>query len=393
MASLGKNNGSWRVQIICPDRKRRPIFLPKKLTKRQAEIVCTWIERLSASVCSGQSMDHETAEWLSKVSGKLHQRLVDIGLTQERDSRKEEEQSEGLEPFVSGYIRERKSVKEATRKRWETVQGHLLKHFPADKRISEINLHDADLFAEYLTSIGLAENSKRRYLGIAKQFFASAVRAKKIAENPFRDQKTSINGNQEKNRFFVTEEMATKILATCPDNEWRLIFTLMRFGGLRCPSDVQALKWSDVNWEKKRFRVHSSKTEHIEGKATRMVPLFPQLLPHFEAAFDAAAEGDDNVISKRHQMTHRGLIAQYRRILFYAGVAEYPKLFQNLRSTRQTELFQDFPAHVVCSWIGNSQQVALKHYLQVTDDDFDRACKKSELNAEGDSSFTQNLTQ
>ncbi|MFT5328168.1 MAG: integrase [Planctomycetaceae bacterium] len=329
MASLGKNNGSWRVQIICPDRKRRQVFLSKKLTKRQAETVCSWIERLSASVCSGQSMDHETADWLSKVSGKLHQRLVDIGLTQERDSRKDEEQSEGLESFVSEYVRERKSVKEATKKRWETVRGHLLKHFPADKRISEINLHDADLFAEYLTSIGLAENSKRRYLGIAKQFFASAVRAKKIAENPFRDQKTSINGNQEKNRFFVTEEMATRILSTCPDNEWRLIFALMRFGGLRCPSDVQALKWSDVNWEKKRFRVHSSKTEHIEGKATRMVPLFPELLPHFEAAFDAAAEGDDNVISERHQMTHRGLIAQYRRILFYAGVDEYPKLFQN----------------------------------------------------------------
>jgi hypothetical protein len=116
----------------------------------------------------------------------------------------------------------------------------------------------------------------------------------------------------------------------------------------------------------------------------------PELLSYFEAADD---EGEENVISKRHQMTHRGLIAQYRQIRFYAGVAEYPKLFQNLRSTRQTELFRDFPAHVVCSWIGNSQQVALKHYLQVTDDDFDRACKKSELNAEGDSSFTQNLTQ
>jgi hypothetical protein len=29
--------------------------------------------------------------------------------------------------------------------------------------------------------------------------------------------------------------------------------------------------------------------------------------------------------------------------------------------------------HVVCAWIGNSQAVAAKHYLQVTDDHFSKA--------------------
>ena len=31
------------------------------------------------------------------------------------------------------------------------------------------------------------------------------------------------------------------------------------------------------------------------------------------------------------------------------------------------------PAHVVCGWIGNSEAVALKHYLQVTDAHFEKA--------------------
>jgi hypothetical protein len=35
--------------------------------------------------------------------------------------------------------------------------------------------------------------------------------------------------------------------------------------------------------------------------------------------------------------------------------------------------------HVVCKWIGNSQPVALRHYLQVTDEDFDRACAAKAL--------------
>ncbi|MDA0590439.1 MAG: site-specific integrase [Planctomycetota bacterium] len=176
--------------------------------------------------------------------------------------------------------------------------------------------------------------------------------------------------------------MADRILETCPDAEWRLIFALMRFGGLRCPSEVQALKWSDVNWERDRFLIHSIKTEHIDGKQTRWCPLFPELRSHFEACFDAAEDGEQFVISKRHCMTHRGLTAQYRQILHHAAVPEYPKLFQNLRSTRQTELAEKFSLHVVTAWIGNSRDVALKHYLQVTDEHFEQAAKSERVVAE-----------
>ena len=42
----------------------------------------------------------------------------------------------------------------------------------------------------------------------------------------------------------------------------------------------------------------------------------------------------------------------------------------NLRATRQTELAECFPAHVVCAWIGNTERVAQNHYLQVTDAHF-----------------------
>ena len=48
----------------------------------------------------------------------------------------------------------------------------------------------------------------------------------------------------------------------------------------------------------------------------------------------------------------------------------WPKLFQNLRSARETELTERFPLHVVTAWIGNSELVARRHYLQVTDEHF-----------------------
>ena len=60
-------------------------------------------------------------------------------------------------------------------------------------------------------------------------------------------------------------------------------------------------------------------------------------------------------------------------IIKRAGLAPWPKLFQNLRSTRETDLAEEHPIQVVCAWIGNSPRIAAKHYLQVTDDHFSKA--------------------
>ena len=40
----------------------------------------------------------------------------------------------------------------------------------------------------------------------------------------------------------------------------------------------------------------------------------------------------------------------------------------NLRPSRGTELAAEYPFHVVYNWIGNTEMIAAKHYLQVTDD-------------------------
>ena len=39
------------------------------------------------------------------------------------------------------------------------------------------------------------------------------------------------------------------------------------------------------------------------------------------------------------------------------------------RSLRNA-LAERFPSHVVCAWLGNSEDIAKKHYYQVTDDHF-----------------------
>ena len=41
--------------------------------------------------------------------------------------------------------------------------------------------------------------------------------------------------------------------------------------------------------------------------------------------------------------------------------------------TEAPELAERFPMHVVTAWLGNSPDVARKHYLQTTEEHFDRA--------------------
>ncbi len=167
--------------------------------------------------------------------------------------------------------------------------------------------------------------------------------------------------------YFVSHAEAAKVLAACPDAEWQLIFALSRFGGLRCPSEHMALRWIDVdyaNWT--TMTVQSPKTAH-QGKASRVVPIFPELRPFLQEAWEAAPEGAEYVI-RRHRGQNANLRTQLQRIMGRAGVKPWPKLFQNLRSSRQTELAERYPIQVVCEWIGNSEAVAAKHYLQVTED-------------------------
>jgi len=69
------------------------------------------------------------------------------------------------------------------------------------------------------------------------------------------------------------------------------------------------------------------------------------------------------------------------RIARRAGLTPQRIPFQNERSMRETELAEAYPMHVGCKWLGNSELVAAKHYLQLTDDHFKRAVHKPTNNA------------
>ncbi len=364
MASIALAAGGRRtIQFFGPDRKRRSIRLGKA-TARQADAVRTRVELLVVAAITGTAADLDTARWLAALPSDLYGTLAAVGLTTPRDR-------ETVGPFVAAYIAGRDDAKPNTVAHLRRAENDLLGFFGADKLLRAVTAGGADDFRRYLLRRGLVENTARRIVGRAKQFFTAAVRRRLIDCNPFADQKCAVGSNPERLRFITLAE-ADAVLAACPDPEWRLLFALSRFGGLRCPSEHLALRWQDVDWAAGRLTVTSPKTEHHEGKGYRAVPIFPELRPYLADAFDAAEPGAEHVIA-RYRDANANLRTQLLRIIRRAGPPPWPKVFQNLRSTRETELAESFPMHVVCAWIGNSQPVAAKHYLQVTDAHFEKA--------------------
>ena len=364
MASVARDRKGRRLIQFKGLNGRRETISLGRVTQRQAERVRDFIEDLRLARRSNTAPPPATAEWVGNLPAVMHERLARVGLMPPRERR----DCPTLGQWLDGYIDGRTDAKPATRTVWGHTRRNLVDFFGKDKPIDAITPGDADRWRLHLIEHGLADNTVRRRCGIAKQFFNFAKRKRVLADNPFADLKTLVQGNRKRD-YFVTLAEAQKVLDACPDAEWRLIFTLARFGGLRCPSEILALTWDDIHWAEGRFTVHSPKTEHYSGGESRVVPLFSELLPHVREVFELAEPGAKYVIT-RYRRSNQNLSTQLRRIIRRAGLKPWPKLYQNLRATRETELAERWPEHVVCSWIGHSSAVARKHYLQVTEAHF-----------------------
>ena len=200
-----------------------------------------------------------------------------------------------------------------------------------------------------------------------------AVKRELIIQNPFAGLAANVRADRTRDHFVSRDEVA-KMIEACPDVQWRLIVVLCRYAGLRCPSEVLALKWSDILWDKNRMTVPNEKTGTVTGEAFRVVPLFPEVRSQLEDAFGLAKEGDIHVIT-RYRDGNANLRTQLGRIARKAGVTLWEKPFVNMRASCATELAQTYPSYVVTKWLGHTEAVAEAHYWQVTEDHFQKAAQ------------------
>jgi integrase len=364
MASITReSNGRKTIQFISADGKRRSFRLGK-CPMRSAETVRVRVEAIVSALKNGVPVDDETATWLGKRDAVMHDKLAAVGLAEPRIAFT-------LKAFLDHYDSIR-HVKPATHVVWGHTRRNLVDYFGEDKPLTAITEADAEQWREHLAVVEkLSEATIRKRCKFARQFFTFAVKKRLLPTNPFAGLKAGNLANRVRDRF-ISREDAQAVIDACPDSEWRLIFALSRYGGLRCPSEHLSLRWDDIDWQGSRIRVRSPKTEHHPGHESRVIPIFPELLPYLQDAHELAADGAEFVIAKRRDSA-TNLRTTMTKIIRRAGLEPWPKLFHNLRATRQTELEESFPSHVVCAWLGNSQEVARRHYLQVTEEHLQKA--------------------
>jgi len=350
------------------DGSRKTIHLGKQ-SKKQANVWKGKVEDLAAAALGAKVIEDETSRWLNDLPDKMHARLAAVGLVKPRESC-------SLGPWIEKYIAGRTDMKPRSKTLLEAAKGKLLEHFDSKTPLGSITPEQCSQWREKLATRDasggqLSEANVKRITGDAKGFFNEAVRRGLVVKNPMSHLASGTTAAT--NDRYVTPDETEKIINACTDSKVKLLFALARYAGLRTPSESLLLTWRDVDFEKARLNVRSPKTERHAGHERRMVPIVPRLMSMLQDAFDAAPEGQERVIPLRKDgYLNRTLKTAIRR----AGIPEWPKLWQTLRSSCEKQWAIQFPQFAVSRWIGHSITVSGKHYAShVPDELFERAAQ------------------
>ncbi len=369
MASLITYRGGLRRIdfALSPNGPRRAVRLGR-VNAKTAKATLARVETLIADKLTSRTHDAELCQWLGSLDEAMLERLRKVGLAE----------GVGVTRTMLGDFLKRaeaaRDVKPSTRVFHSHTYRNLLEHFGPGRLLGDITEADADAWRAWLVEHErLAPATVARRVVAARTLWRMAGRWKLTHGNPFAGVKGGTQQNESRKRF-ITHDTIRRVIDACPDVEWRLLVGLARFGGLRTPSEPLALAWGDIDWDRGTIRVQSAKTAHHDGHAVRLVPLFPELRPLLLDAYEAAPEGTEHVITRYRDAT-QNLGTQLSRIVRRAGLEPWPRQWQNLRASRESELMREYDLSTACRWIGNSPAVAAKHYAMDTDRgaDFRRA--------------------
>lgn len=339
------------------------------------------VQQLLKAKRYGSPVPELTKQWIRQTEDKepaIIEKLRSVGLIESTNN-----------PTVAEFVEAFIERKRATRKPGTVFlceqAGNDLKLRFAGKRISEVSQADAKDFWHWLITgdssrSKLGENTARRRLGRAREIFNEAIEYEIITRNPFALKSLPVSVGAGKKEYVPAATIEAVIENLPADKlEWKLLFAFGRFIGCRMPSEIQGLIWSDVNFEANTILLKSPKTER-KGKSERMVPIFSEvaslLLAQSHAADKLVNElgregaGDAAVYVFPKLRNHSNAATTAAKMVDAAGFASWPKFWNSLRASRETDLMDLYGLRKACAWIGNSPAVAIKHYSLMRATDF-----------------------
>ena len=364
MATLFQKNERgrevWMLQVAVPGLGRKTVRLGQA-PARTAERFREKVEDLVGCRRLNMPPDPETVKWLAGLSPDLHADLVAIGLAGERDA--PAPSAPTLQAFLEKYVATKKDkIAPRSVQLLEQTHNRLIDELGAATPVDRITAGHAADWRAAMVEEGLGEATIRLHTRNAKSFFNGAVDLEILTRNPFRALPSgAVAANRD---FYLTVSEAEKVLEKLPDDEWRLLFGLARFGGLRVSSESHTLTWGGVDLKNRRMTVFAPKTG-----ATRVVPIVPRLHALLTGAHAKREPEFEQVILLSKNNVHRTIAHAAER----AELTAWPDTFQALRRAAATDFAAIAPPHAVAAWMGHGIAVSAKHYLQVPAELYDKA--------------------
>lgn len=397
MASIRKKpNGTFEIRFVDHTNSRKSLYV-RNITKREAESIASKVEHIVGRKLQGSEPDREVSEWVGKLAEPFHTKLVRLGLVVARQVVEPEVAPEPvraptIKDWTDRYV-EKHSGKAGTVEQLEITARSLCHFLGADRCIDDVTAGDAEDFRKWLQtkgnerkkhSCGLADNTVRRRIGRSKQFFNAAVKHELIPRNPFAGEASAVGGNEER-MSLVPADWIERCIRVAPCEDWRIILAFARYGGMRS-HETRIQRWGDIDLANNRMIIRSNKTPPV-----RSCPIFPELRPHLLRAREMAPSGAEFVQNRYGHDDN--ILTTLQKIITKAGLVPWPRLMQNLRATRETELLAHYPDKDVTSWLGNSPQVANRHDAMTMQTSFDQAVLRGAAIPGVTSKVPQNIPQ
>ena len=373
MASVTtRKNGSRFISFIDAGGKPQTITLGR-VAMRYAESIKVRVEDLVSSSIHHQAPRDDTARWLAGLDDRLFDKLARVGLVQQR-------QSVTLEGWLEQLLAEREAeLKPESLRKLKQTQTKLLDFFDGDVPLRMITTQQASEWRQHLRALGLSEAAVKTHCGNAKSIIREATRRKLIEESQFVHLPSGATASRY-NRY-VTPDEIERVIEACPNAEWKLLFGLARYAGLRIPSESHGLSWADVDFNRARLTVHSPKTERHPGHEQRIIPITPRLMELLQGRFDACEEGEEILVSVGG--SGGGTTRPARRIIKRASVEPWQKLWLTLRKSCEKEWAMTLPQYAVSKWLGHSIEVSGRHYANdVPDELYEKAAAPAQRDAQ-----------
>jgi len=271
----------------------------------------------------------------------------------------------------NSFLKHKQDAKDNTIQIYQNSQKRFFDSFLPAESIESIT---PERLLEWKTALldRYAEATVATHIKSVKAVFNWTVDQQWLVKSPLTRILTGSFVNRDNDRIISREEYA-KLLDACPNQEWRTIIALARMGGLRCPSELKRLRWSDINWVQNRFLVRSTKTERHAKHRERLVPLFPELRAELDRHFLLDETIGNEFVIQDLQDTSWVLYEPFQKIADLAGLGTIICPFVNMRRSRSNEVLERWGEVKESLWIGHSTQVMKKHYAKLSDDVFAEA--------------------